>query len=147
MLYRNMSAPIRKTSRDLLSEVERELNDLINEYDALGKRQEEIKKRALVLENLKVALQKVLGQDIDQPSLPGIPIQKKGTPLGNFLRTALADGQPKTTEELAVIAEKTMSVPQGKSVRRMINFALYALQRHGAVTKNGEGRWQIKQRH
>jgi hypothetical protein len=143
-----MSVPIRKTSRDLLSEVERELNDLMREYDTLGKRQEEIKKRGLALENLKGALKKVLGQELDlQSTLPGIPIQKKGTPLGNFLRTALADGHPKTTEELAVIAEKTMPVPQGKSVRRMINFALYALQRHGAVTRNSEGRWQIKTRH
>lgn len=146
MLYRNM----RKTARQLLQEVRAEILNLDVEYKRLEKEQDAVDERREELSDLAKALEKVLeGDPVEQPELTGIRriVRERptGTPLGMFLRETLADGKPKTVEEIAEIAKKTIpSETRNKSVRRMINFALYALSRHGAVTKDNNGRWQIK---
>jgi len=148
MLYRNM----RKTARQLLTEIAQEVEHLEANGKRLQLQQDEIESRIEDLKEVAAGLTKILeGEPAEQGTLAGIspiiPPRKKGTPLGQFLRTTLADGTPKTLDEIADIAEKTIpSQTKGKSVRRMVNFALFALRRHGAVEQI-DGGWKIRQRH
>lgn len=143
---------MRKTARQLLVEIAEEVEILQAQAKRLEAQQSEIEHRIEDLKEVATGLTKILeGEPAEQQNLAGmmppIPPRKKGSPLGRFLRETLSDGKPKTLDEIADIAEKTIpSQTKGKSVRRMINFALFALRRHGAVEQT-DGGWRIRQHH
>lgn len=68
-----------------------------------------------------------------------------GTPLSNFLRTALADGKAHSVADLGRMAEaKGGLIKSNSSPGRVIHFALVGLSQHGSVERTGDGLWRLK---
>lgn len=85
----------------------------------------------------------------EQPSQASLPIENGtngSTPLSGFLRSVLADGKPRTAQELGALASAKGLVEGDKSPGRVAHFALVGLSQHDYVKRNNEGTWVAKKR-
>jgi len=69
-----------------------------------------------------------------------------GTPLSAFLRSVLADGKPRTTQELATLtAARGGLIKENSAPGRVVHFAMIGLLQHELVRRTNDGeRWVKK---
>ena len=102
----------------------------------------QLKARLEVLEDREATLKVWLAEEgPTQADLP-IPAMNGGTPLAGFLRHVLADGRPRTLQEIVSAVMVRGGLVRGNAKPgRVVHFALLGLSQHGDVERRKDRTW------
>lgn len=73
-----------------------------------------------------------------------LPAEEERTETAQFLREVLADGRPRTLEELKKAASDRGLNFEGKNPGRVLHFALLGMAQNGIVEMVSKGVWHLK---